>query len=88
VISYLEVIDRAMTGRYCKETDFNMKVLVPKLAEVVAKYGIEYDPQTPVPHDDDLADRVFQAGFELYRDVGLYCPDSQRMLSFSENELL
>jgi methylamine---corrinoid protein Co-methyltransferase len=88
MISYLEVIDRAMTGTYCREMDFTMKVMVPKLKEVVAKYGIKYDGENPVPSDDDLADRVFQAGFELYREVGLYCPDSQRIMRFSEDELL
>jgi methylamine--corrinoid protein Co-methyltransferase len=88
MISFLEVIDRAMTGKYCKEQDFAMKALVPKLAEVVDKYGIRYDHDTPVPSDDDLADRVFEAGFELYRDVGLYCPDSQRVMRFTEQELL
>jgi methylamine---corrinoid protein Co-methyltransferase len=87
MISLLEVIDRAMTGRYCKEQDFTMKALVPKLAEVLDKYDIAYDAGTPVPYDDDLADRVFQAGFELYRDVGLYCPDSRRVLRFTEQEL-
>ncbi len=87
MISYLEVIDRAMTGRYCKEMDFFMKVLVPKLKEVVAEHDIGYDPSTPVPHDDDLADRVFEAGFELFRDVGLYCPDSQRIMRFTDDEL-
>ena len=87
MISYLEVIDRAMTGQYCTETDFTANKLVPKLAEVVQKYQIRYDPDNPVPCDDDLADRVFRAGFELYRDVGLYCPDSQRIMRFSEEEL-
>jgi methylamine--corrinoid protein Co-methyltransferase len=88
VIRYLEVVDRAMTGQYCKEMDFTMKVLVPKLKQLVVKHGIKYDPDIPVPYDDDLADRVFQAGFELYRDVGLYCPDSQRIMRFTEEELL
>jgi methylamine---corrinoid protein Co-methyltransferase len=87
MIDYLDVIERAMTGAYCTEMDFTMKVLVPKLAEVVAKYSIKYDPDTPVPSDDDLADRVFQAGFELYRDVGLFCPDSQRVIKFTGDEL-
>jgi len=88
MIGFLEVVDRAMTGPYCKEMDFAMKVMVPKLKQLVEKYGIKYDPDNPVPSDDDLADRVFQAGFELYREVGLYCPDSQRIMRFTEEELL
>lgn len=87
MISYLEVVDRAMTGEYCKEADFLMKRMVPRLRELVAEYAIVYDPLTPVPHDDELADRVFEAGFELFRDVGLYCPDSQRIMRFTEGEL-
>ena len=33
-----------------------MNILVPKIQEVLAKYSIKYDPETPVPWDDDLAD--------------------------------
>ena len=87
MLSLYEVIDRAMSGRYCSEQEFDMEVLVPKVQEVVSKYKIKYDPENPIPSDDDLADRVFQAGFELYRDVGAYCPDTERIMRFSEEEL-
>jgi len=87
MISFYEVIDRAMTGKYSPETDFDMQVVVPKIQQVVSKYRITYDPNNPVPSDDDLADRVFQAGFELFRDVGMYCPDTERIFQFSEEEL-
>ena len=88
MLSLYEVIDRAMSGRYCSEREFDMEVLVPKVQEVVSKYKIKYDPENPVPSDDDLADRVFQAGLELYRDVGTYCPDTERIMRFSEDEIL
>lgn len=88
MISFFEVLDRAMTGPHCPESDFEMKVLFPKIQEVAGKFGIKYDSDNPVPADDDLADRVFQAGFELYHDVGLYCPDTERIMKFSEQELL
>ena len=87
MLSLYEVIDRAFSGRYCSEQEFDMEVLVPKVQEVVSKYKIKYDPDNPVPSDNDLADRVFQAGFELYRDVGTYCPDTERIMRFSEEEL-
>jgi hypothetical protein len=64
-----------------------MEVLVPKVQEVITKYDIKYDPETPIPSDDALADRVFEAGFELYRDVGTFCPDTERIIRFSEEEL-
>ena len=87
MIGFYEVLDRAMSGRYCPEADFEMEVLAPRVRELVSKYKIAYDPETPVPWDDDLADRVFQAVFELYRDVGTYCPSTERIMSFSEEEL-
>ena len=87
MISFYEVLDRAMSGEYCSERDFDMDVFVPKLSELIAKYKIKYDPNTPIPSDDDLADRVFQAGLELYRDVGSYCPETERIIQFSEEEL-
>ena len=87
MIGFYEVLDRALSGRYCTETEFEMEILVPKVSEVVSKYGIKYDPDNPVPSDDDLADRVFQAGLELYRDVGTYCPNTERVMQFSEEEI-
>ena len=87
MIGFYEVIDRAMSGKYCSESDFDMEVFVPKVEEFVSKYKIKYTPDTPVPSDDDLADRVFQAGLELYRDVGSYCPETERIIQFSEQEL-
>lgn len=88
MISFFEVLDRAMNGTHCPESDFEMKILYPKIQEVIFKYDIKYDPDTPVPADDALADRLFEAGFELYRDVGLYCPDTERIMKFNKYELL
>ncbi len=53
------------------------------------KYQIHivYDPENPVPADDDLADRVWQAGRELYREVGLYNTDTHRIIKVSDDEI-
>ncbi|MBW2632866.1 MAG: monomethylamine:corrinoid methyltransferase [Deltaproteobacteria bacterium] len=87
MISFYEVLDRAMMGEYRSEKEFDMNVFVPKLNELVSKYNIKYDPNNPISADDALADRVFQAGFELYRDVGSYCPDTERIIRFTDEEL-
>ena len=87
MISFYEVIDRAMSGEHCSEIDFDMERVAPKTREVVSKYDIAFDRDNPLSSDDDMADRVFQAGFELFRDVGMYCPSSERILRFSEEEL-
>ncbi len=79
MISFFEVVKRALNGPYYAEQDFAMKVVVPKLREVVAKYDIRYDPENPVPDDDKLADDVFQAGLELYTETGCYYTDTSRV---------
>jgi methylamine--corrinoid protein Co-methyltransferase len=47
-----------------KVEKFDMEVF-KKVTELQKKFNIQFDPQIPVPEDDDLADRVFQAGVEL-----------------------
>jgi len=87
MVSFMEVIDRALKGSFCSEKDFDLKVFVPKLREVIKKYEIEYDPENPIPSDNDLADRVFKAGVELYANVGTYCTDTERIIRFTEEEI-
>ena len=70
MIDFFEIIKRALNGPYYSEQDFNIKLLVPKVTEVVKEYGIRYDSETPVPDDDQLADDVFQAGLALCEEVG------------------
>ena len=88
MIDFFEVIKRALNGPYYSEQDFNIKLLVPKVREVVKEYGIRYDPETPVPDDDQLADDVFQAGLALCEEVGCYCKDTSRVIRFSREEIL
>ena len=82
-----EIQARSDTGPFCDENDFLPKIFAPKLQAIVKKYDIKYDPSTPVPANDDLADRVWHAGWELYREVGLYNTDTHRIIQFSDGEI-
>jgi len=57
------------------------------MRRVVNKYGIKYDPQNPVPADDDLADRVWQAGIEFLLETGVYCVNTERRILFTRDEI-
>jgi len=83
----LEVLDRAETGPICTEKDFDLKILAPQIKELTKTYEIKYDPETPVPADDSLADAVFNAALELYLKSGTLCISSQRRIIFEENEI-
>jgi methylamine--corrinoid protein Co-methyltransferase len=57
---------------------------------MLKKYGLEKtcDPQNPCNFDYDLADRFYQAGFELALELGYHVEDTQRIVRVSREELL
>jgi hypothetical protein len=87
MVSFWEVADRAInTGSLMKMKDFDMKIF--KVAsQLVKEYGVKYDPKVPIPSDNALADRLFEAGLKLYLEVGTYCIDTERVIRFSEEEI-
>ena len=87
MLSNLEIYRRATTGQICSEKDFDLKRFIPAVRRLVKEYGIKYDPAAPVPADDDLAERVWQAGKALFLEVGVYCVDTERLIMFDEVEL-
>jgi methylamine--corrinoid protein Co-methyltransferase len=88
MVNLIEIMDRALEGPFTLENDFDLNIFVPKLREVVKKYEIKYDPENPLSCDDDLADRVFKAGIELFAHSGVYCVDTERIIKFTEEEIL
>ncbi len=87
MVSFWEVLDRASnTGPMLEPREFDM--LVFKTAnELVKEFDIKYDPQTPVPSDDSLADDLFESGLRLYLKTGTYCIQTHRQIKFSEGEI-
>jgi methylamine--corrinoid protein Co-methyltransferase len=84
---FWEIVDRTMTGPLMKEDEFENEFFPTKIAEIVAKHKIEFDPDEPIMCDPDLADAIFQAGLELLLEVGLYCKDTKRIVKFTEEEI-
>jgi methylamine--corrinoid protein Co-methyltransferase len=87
MLQFWEVADRAIsTGPLMKMKDFDLNLF--KVTSRLAKeYGIKYDPKFPIPSDNDMADRLFEAGLKLYAQVGTYCIDTERVIKFSEQEI-
>lgn len=82
-----EILERANTGPFCEDDEFIYKIFMPKMKDVIEKYEIEYDPDNPVPADDDLADRVWQAAVEFFLEVGVLNVNTHRRIMVSEREL-
>ncbi|HSR31516.1 MAG TPA: monomethylamine:corrinoid methyltransferase [Anaerolineae bacterium] len=86
--SFLDLMERATTGPILSEDDFAMKVLIPNVRNVVREYGIRYDPENPVPSDDEFADRLFEAAIEFLVRTGVYCDDTNRLIQLDRGEIL
>jgi len=85
--SLWEVLDRACnTGPITQARDFDMRVF-REAQRLVEEHDIRYDPRTPVSSDDGLADEAWEAGLELFTEVGGYCVDSRRVIRFDESEV-
>jgi methylamine--corrinoid protein Co-methyltransferase len=80
------IVDRSENGSFMKETAYDM-ALARKIAELVRKHGIRFDPQVVVPADDDLADRLYQAGLDLFLEMGVYNQSTERCIKFSRDEV-
>lgn len=87
MLSFWSVVERALNSPICTERDFELGIFVPNLRKLVEKYGIKYNPENPVPADDDLADRVWEAGMEFLAETGVYCVDTERRIIFSREEI-
>jgi len=83
----MQVIERAEEGPICTERDFDLRILAPKLNEVVKKYDIHFDREQIIPSDDSLADDLWKAAFELYLETGTFCTTSNRRILFKEDEI-
>ncbi len=88
MLDLIEVFERADKGPLISDTDYYMKRFVPTLKTVIARYNITWDRTTIVNTDDDLADRVFQAAVDLLAEAGAYCPDANRVMEFTRDEIM
>lgn len=87
MISLSEICHRASTGDIVDEETFDLDIVYRTAGELCKKYGIVYDPENPVPSDDEMADRLFNAAVDFISDVGVYCPDTKRIIKFTREEI-
>ena len=87
MLSFEDVLDRIEQGPICTERDFDLRVLHPKLQEVIREHDIRFDPDNPISSDDGLADEIFKAALELYLHTGTLCVDNNRRALFQESEI-
>lgn len=84
-----EILERAHTGEYCSAKEWDIKKIGGTIRNILKSYHIEKvcDSANPVNTDFDLADRFYQAGFELALELGYWCEDTERIIKVSLGEL-
>jgi methylamine--corrinoid protein Co-methyltransferase len=87
MLNYWDILLRCENGPLMKETDFDILVGA-KARELARKYDIQFDRETIVPDDDDLADRVFEAAVDFTAEVGIYVSDTGRVIKLTRDEIL
>ena len=80
------IVDRSENGPFISESAYDL-ALVRKTAELVKKHGLKFDPQVLVPDDNDMADRLYQAGLELFIEMGVYNQSTERRILFTRDEV-
>ena len=86
--NFLDVYERALDGPIMSESDFDMNLFIPLIRKVVREFDIKYEPQNPVPADNQVADRVYAAAVEFMHQVGVYCVDTGRVMQFTKKEVV
>lgn len=87
ILSYQEVMDRANTGPYITEENWDLEKVAMTTRKLVSKYKLEWDPEEIVPDDMAMVDAVFDAGLELAKELGAYSRTTERIVEFDEGEL-
>jgi len=86
----LEILDRTLNGPICSTKEWELKILPRRTATLLEEHGLRgtCDKENPVNPDDGLADDFWAAGFELAVETGMLCLDTERIVKFSEEELI
>jgi methylamine---corrinoid protein Co-methyltransferase len=82
----LEMLDRAEQGPMIEEKEFEGGLVAGTAKKLVEKYGIKFDREQVVPQDDEMADRLFQAGMEFAVEVGMFCTNTSRRITWTQKE--
>ena len=88
MIGISEICRRLEAGPKMAAEVFDLDVVFANARRLSEKYKIVYDKASPVPSDDDLADRTFQAAVDFVAETGVFCPDTSSVIRFTRDEVL
>ncbi len=87
IYNYHDIMDRARSGPYINEEDWDLKKVAMNTRKLVRKRKLKWDPEQIVTDDPGLADTIFEAGLELAKQIGAYSRSTERIIEFDAAEL-
>jgi methylamine--corrinoid protein Co-methyltransferase len=87
MLNYLEILDRANTGPYISEENWDLEKVAMTARRLVKKYKVEYDPNEIVTSDPAIADAIYRAGYEMAVELGAYSRSTERIIEISQDEI-
>jgi methylamine--corrinoid protein Co-methyltransferase len=87
VYSYHDIMDRARSGPYITEEDWDLQKVALTTRQLVKKNKLTWNPDEIVTDDPGLADAIFEAGLELAKKIGAYSRTTERIIEFAPEEL-
>jgi methylamine--corrinoid protein Co-methyltransferase len=87
-VGVLETWERLRTGPRADEKEWDEKLTGKTASALKDKYKIAFDRTKMVPEDNDLCDRLFQAGMEMLLTMGIYNINTHRVCKYTEDEVL
>jgi len=89
VLRLLDVLDKTLTGPITNKKEWDIKIVPTRTRSFLKERGLEkvFDPLNPINTDLSLADEFWEAGYALALELGMYCPETERIIQFSENEV-
>jgi len=87
MFSYHDIMDRARSGPYLTEEDWDLTKVVKTTRKLVRKNKLAWNPEEIVTDDPGLADAIFEAGLELAQTIGAYSRTTERIIEFEPGEL-
>jgi methylamine--corrinoid protein Co-methyltransferase len=83
-----ESYERALAGPKIDEAEWDRKVIPETASKLKEKYKLKFDKSQIIPTDEDMIDRLFQAGLEMLATCGTYCTDTGRVIKYTEDEIM
>ena len=81
-----EFYDRAKKGEKTTQDDWDLMTIPMKAGELKQKYGLDFGNEF-VPTDKKMMENLFNAGFEMLLECGIYCTDTKRIVKYTEDEI-